>query len=162
MPTSSSHRRLDAGDSPMRRRHTGRRLRRPNEVLRPPDDSSWSRASPRAPRRHRGAPERRRHQDLAAAVARARGKARCGALLEPVMHANDAEEHGEDDGHVLELKSFMVARRGTPRRRESPASMAKGARVRGLACAIARVNQNLTVRRTEAVAWSEELHSGRI
>src|ERR1041385_2847741 len=41
----------------------------------------------------------RRRRALAAAEARARGKARRGAPLEPAMHEIVAEEQGRDEGH---------------------------------------------------------------
>ena len=46
-----------------------------------------------------GALEWRRRRALAAAEARARGKARRGALLEPAMHEIVAEKQGGDEGH---------------------------------------------------------------
>src|ERR1041385_141674 len=66
-----------------------------------------------------------RQRALAAAEARARGKARRGALLEPAMHEFDALEEGRDDGHEDGDVSVAEARLHGSRWRGASALMAE-------------------------------------
>src|SRR4051812_17627971 len=98
------------------------------DAPRPPNASWRAPALNGATQRGWSSPEQCRSQALAAAVARARGKARRGALLEAEMGANDAVEHGEDDGQEGDHACVAGARLQGSRLRGASALMAKGAR----------------------------------
>src|SRR4051812_38312631 len=151
-----------------RRRPRPRRRARRSEVFATPGHAACTKlisTTPRTKGRARGVwggPEARRRQALAAAEPRVGGRAGCGAPFGLGLLANDAEEHGDDDGHKDGLVCLAGARLRRPWRRACSESMADPAGVSNPEERQRGFGRKLTLKLTGVVAGSGRRWSRRI